>query len=27
MSNCQANGCYGGYYCDESTDGCHSSCP
>ena len=28
-SNCQANGCYGGWYCDTSTCGCHappSSC-
>jgi hypothetical protein len=25
---CQPNGCYGGYYCDTKTDGCHetSSC-
>jgi len=23
---CQANGCYGGYYCNTSTNGCHASC-
>jgi hypothetical protein len=21
---CQANGCYGGYYCDLQTNGCHA---
>jgi hypothetical protein len=28
---CQANGCYGGYYCDMATNGCHklgsTQCP
>lgn len=23
QSECQANGCYGGYWCDTVTDGCH----